>query len=103
MAEKVGYNFSGKRILVTGAGKGDYCFFSRVIEDLAGFIFSWFTFRGVACTVHVGQFFFVGIGRATCIALGKCGAQVIGFSRTQADLDSLEKEVAKPHPLGCSQ
>ena len=37
--------------------------------------------------------FLAGIGRATCIALAKCGAEVIGFSRTQSDLDSLKNEV----------
>ena len=35
-----------------------------------------------------------GIGRATCIALAKHGAEVIGFSRTQSDLDSLRNEVS---------
>ena len=38
-----------------------------------------------------------GIGRATVKALAKCGAQVLALSRTQADLEALEKEVYKSH------
>ena len=34
-----------------------------------------------------------GIGRAVVKALAQCGAEVIAFSRTQADLDSLKTEV----------
>ena len=34
-----------------------------------------------------------GIGRAVVKALAQCGAEVISFSRTQADLDSLKTEV----------
>ena len=34
-----------------------------------------------------------GIGRAVVKALAQCGAEVIAFSRTQADLDSLKQEV----------
>uniref|UniRef100_A0A8D0KPP8 Dicarbonyl and L-xylulose reductase n=1 Tax=Salvator merianae TaxID=96440 RepID=A0A8D0KPP8_SALMN len=33
-----------------------------------------------------------GIGRAVAVALSRGGAQVVALSRTQADLDSLEKE-----------
>lgn len=35
---------------------------------------------------------FEGIGRDLCKKLQKCGAEVIGISRTQSTLDSLEKE-----------
>ena len=35
----------------------------------------------------------VGIGRGTVKGLVECGAEVIAVSRTQADLDSLQKEV----------
>ena len=35
----------------------------------------------------------LGIGRATAKALAGYGAEVIAFSRTQADLDSLKQEV----------
>lgn len=68
------YDFSGKRILVTGAGKGS--------TFQTTFFFK--------CKVLHWQ----GIGRATCVALAKCGAEVIAFSRTQSDLDSLKNEVA---------
>lgn len=34
-----------------------------------------------------------GIGRAVVKALAQCGAEVVAFSRTQADLDSLKTEV----------
>lgn len=34
-----------------------------------------------------------GIGRAVAKALAQYGAEVIAFSRTQADLDSLKEEV----------
>jgi len=34
-----------------------------------------------------------GIGRATAKALVQCGAEVIALTRTQADLDTLVKEV----------
>ena len=34
-----------------------------------------------------------GIGRALVKALAQCGAEVIAFSRTQSDLDSLKHEV----------
>ena len=37
--------------------------------------------------------FLAGIGRAVVKALAQCGAEVIAFSRTQADLDSLREEV----------
>lgn len=73
-AEKPGYDFSGKRILVTGAGKGNGLLSKITLLP----------FTSVRCK---------GIGRATCIALGKCGAQVIGLTRTQSDLDSLKIEV----------
>lgn len=36
-----------------------------------------------------------GIGRATALALARCGAKVIAVTRTQADLDSLVQEVHK--------
>lgn len=35
-----------------------------------------------------------GIGRAVVEALSQCGAEVIAFSRTQADLDSLKQDVS---------
>lgn len=35
-----------------------------------------------------------GIGRAVVKALAQCGAEVIAFSRTQADLESLKEEVS---------
>lgn len=37
--------------------------------------------------------FLAGIGRAVVKALAQSGAEVIAFSRTQADLDSLREEV----------
>ena len=36
---------------------------------------------------------YTGIGRALVKALAQCGAEVIAFSRTQTDLDSLKIEV----------
>ena len=44
-----------------------------------------------------------GIGRATAKALAESGAEVIAFSRTQADLDSLIKEVSATSPEVRSQ
>lgn len=35
-----------------------------------------------------------GIGRATCLALAREGATIVGTARTKEDLDTLEKEVA---------
>ena len=40
------------------------------------------------------MFIDAGIGRAVAKALAQCGAEVIAFSRTQADLDSLKEEVS---------
>jgi hypothetical protein len=37
--------------------------------------------------------YIIGIGRAIAIRLANLGAKVFGISRTQADLDSLKKEV----------
>lgn len=34
-----------------------------------------------------------GIGRVTAVLLAQCGAEVVAVSRTQADLDSLKREV----------
>ena len=42
-----------------------------------------------------------GIGRAVVKALAQCGAEVIAFSRTQADLDSLKNEVRSGTLLSC--
>ena len=36
-----------------------------------------------------------GLGRACSIALAEAGATVIALSRTQSDLDKLEKEIKK--------
>lgn len=36
---------------------------------------------------------FAGIGRAVAVRLSHAGAQVVAVSRTQADLESLQKEV----------
>ncbi len=65
------YNFKGKRVLVTGAGKGKVCKF----------------------LLHKFEFS-VGIGRATVKALASYGAEVLAFSRTAADLESLNEEVS---------
>ena len=35
-----------------------------------------------------------GIGRASCLALAKEGATIVGTARTHQDLESLEKEIA---------
>ena len=35
-----------------------------------------------------------GIGRASCLALAKEGATIVGTARTHKDLESLEKEIA---------
>ena len=43
--------------------------------------------------------FHAGIGRAVVKALAQCGAEVIAFSRTQADLDSLKQEVGTKNRL----
>lgn len=73
---KMDYNFSGKRALVTGAGKG-------VLVHLHGRTkFMTFCFSAA------------GIGRATARALAKYGAEVVAFSRTEADLQSLKQEVS---------
>lgn len=74
------YDFAGKRALVTGAGKG-----KRTVSGPFCFLFFLLSFEG--------------IGRAACIALAKCGAEVIGFSRTQSDLDSLKDEVWVNHDV----
>ena len=67
------YNFSGKRALVTGAGKGVARRSARLLDSSP-------------CWPP-------GIGRDTAKALAECGAEVIALSRTQADLDSLKEEV----------
>ena len=36
-----------------------------------------------------------GLGRACSIALAEAGATVIGLSRTESDLDKLEKDIKK--------
>ena len=36
-----------------------------------------------------------GLGRACSIALAEAGATIIALSRTQSDLDKLEKEIKK--------
>ena len=36
-----------------------------------------------------------GLGRACSIALAEAGATVIGLSRTQSDLDKLQKDIKK--------
>ena len=36
-----------------------------------------------------------GLGRACAIALAEAGATVIGLSRTQSDLDKLQKDIRK--------
>ncbi|XP_076743281.1 L-xylulose reductase isoform X2 [Maylandia zebra] len=41
----------------------------------------------------------VGIGRATALALARCGAKVIAVTRTQADLNSLVEECASITPV----
>lgn len=38
-----------------------------------------------------------GIGRATALALARCGAEVVAVTRTRADLDSLTQEVSSHH------
>lgn len=38
----------------------------------------------------------VGIGRATALALARCGSEVTAVTRTKADLDSLVQEVMTP-------
>ena len=35
----------------------------------------------------------IGIGRGIAIKLAECGAQVVGISRTQADLGNLKEQV----------
>ena len=40
-----------------------------------------------------------GIGRATVLALARCGAEVTAVTRTQADLNSLVLEVMTPTAL----
>ena len=76
------YDFSGKRALVTGAGKG--------------------MLHSIACMLELHHLaaFLAGIGRAVVKALVQCGAEVIAFSRTQADLDSLREEVGA-HQKNC--
>ena len=64
------FNFSGKRALVTGAGKG---------------------MLGSATVVGIRSF--AGIGRDCAILLLQSGAHVVAVSRTQEDLDLLKKEV----------
>ena len=77
------YDFSGKRALVTGAGKGILpCSLSEL------HIHHQLRYDLLAA----------GIGRATAKALAESGAEVFAFSRTQADLDSLSKEVSATSP-----
>ncbi|XP_024913810.1 L-xylulose reductase, partial [Cynoglossus semilaevis] len=40
-----------------------------------------------------------GIGRATALALARCGAEVVAVTRTRADLDSLTQECASIIPV----
>ncbi|XP_034049600.1 L-xylulose reductase isoform X2 [Thalassophryne amazonica] len=40
-----------------------------------------------------------GIGRATALALARCGAKVVAVTRTQADLDSLTQECPSIIPV----
>lgn len=51
----------------------------------------------VMCTHALSKSLTKGIGRATAKALVRCGAEVIAFSRTQSDLDSLQQEVKPAH------
>lgn len=79
-ARSMEYDFKGKRVLVTGAGKGEsgnLCNVGWVIRQ------TWFSLLSVDA----------GIGRATVRALAQNGAEVIALSRTAADLESLKEEV----------
>lgn len=44
-------------------------------------------------------YFHTGIGRATALALARCGAEVVAVTRTLADLDSLLLEVTPATPI----
>ncbi|XP_029311450.1 L-xylulose reductase isoform X1 [Cottoperca gobio] len=73
-------SFAGKRALVTGAGKEK----SKVVKCVQ--------------TQPVIQLHY-RIGRATALALARCGAKVTAVTRTQADLNSLVQECASITPV----